>query len=60
VAPGDLLEQDSVPPEHAPFRAALDPALGEAYGARRAFEIGLSALLAGLRVRHAAGTGPFD
>jgi AcrR family transcriptional regulator len=57
VAPGDLLEQGSVPSEHAAFRAALDPSLGDAFGARRAFEIGLSALLAGLRVRHAAGAG---
>jgi AcrR family transcriptional regulator len=57
VAPGDLLEQGSVPPEHAAFRAALDPALGDAFGARRAFEIGLAALLGGLRVRHAAGAG---
>jgi len=54
VAPGDLLRQESVPPAHPALRAALDPALGDAFGARRAFEIGLSALLAGLRVRHAA------
>ena len=54
VAPADLLEQSSVPTEHAAMRAALDPALGEAFGAARAFEVGLAALLAGLRDRHAA------
>ena len=54
VAPGDLLEQGSVPSEHAALRAALDPALGDAFGARRAFEVGLAALIGGLRERHGA------
>ncbi|WP_350348113.1 TetR/AcrR family transcriptional regulator C-terminal domain-containing protein [Agromyces sp. G08B096] len=56
VAPADLLSHASVPPGHPAIRAALDPALGEAFGAPRAFELGLAALLVGLRERHAAVT----
>lgn len=54
VAPGDLLSQSSVPPGHDAMHTALDPALGEAFGAAQAFELGLAALLVGLRQRHAA------
>jgi AcrR family transcriptional regulator len=54
VAPADLLEQSSVPVEHAAMRAALDPSLGASFSADRAFEVGLAALLAGLRDRHAS------
>lgn len=53
VAPGDLLAQASVPPGHDAMRAGLDPALGDAFSASRAFELGLTALLAGLRAQHA-------
>lgn len=56
VAPGDLLAQDSVPPGHPAVHRALDPALGDAFGAERAFELGLEALMSGLRARHAATT----
>ncbi|MCP2370161.1 AcrR family transcriptional regulator [Agromyces terreus] len=54
VAPADLLDQASVPPELPELRAALDPALGDGFSAQRAFEVGLAALMDGLRRRHAA------
>jgi len=54
VAPEDLLDQTSVPPGHPAMHTALDPALDGAFGARRAFELGLAALLDGLRAQHAA------
>jgi AcrR family transcriptional regulator len=52
VAPGDLLSQSSVTPGHDAMHVALDPALGDAFGAAHAFELGLAALLVGLRQRH--------
>ncbi|WP_308798443.1 TetR/AcrR family transcriptional regulator C-terminal domain-containing protein [Agromyces silvae] len=57
VAPADLLDQASVPPGHPAMHTALDPALDGAFGADRAFELGLSAVLTGLKARHAAVTG---
>lgn len=54
VAPADLLDQGSVPPGHPAMHTALDPALDGAFGADRAFELGLAALMTGLRERHAA------
>lgn len=54
VAPIDLLTRDSVPIERRALRSALDPSRPDAFGARQAFEIGLTALIAGLRERFAA------
>lgn len=52
VAPADLLDQASVPAGHPAMHRALDPALDDAFGAARAFDLGLEALLTGLRARH--------
>lgn len=56
VAPGDLLVQSSIPAELPALRAALDPTLGESAGASRAYQLGLAALLQGLRAAHAGAT----
>ena len=53
VAPADLLAHASVPVELASLRSALDPHHAESAGAERAFELGLEALMHGLRARHA-------
>jgi AcrR family transcriptional regulator len=58
VAPADLLDQASVPPGHPAMHTALDPALDGAFGADRAFDLGLSALLIGLRARHGTAADP--
>jgi AcrR family transcriptional regulator len=57
VAPGDLLVQATVPADLAALRSALDPEHADAYGADRAFRLGLAALMLGLRDRHAGVTG---
>jgi AcrR family transcriptional regulator len=54
VAPGDLLVQATVPADLGALRSALDPDHADAYGADRAFRLGLGALMHGLRERHAA------
>ncbi|MGO2860136.1 MAG: TetR/AcrR family transcriptional regulator [Brevibacterium sp.] len=58
VAPGDMLDQTSVDPHFSHVRSALDPRNATAYGATAAFELGLTALIDGLRLRlEAANTG---
>ncbi|RZT63943.1 TetR family transcriptional regulator [Microcella alkaliphila] len=59
VAPDDLLSGESTPPDLPALRAALDAENIESAGARRAFEVGLDALIVGLRALHArqGGTG---
>lgn len=52
VAPADLLAHASVPAELASLRSALDPGHAESASAERAFELGLDALMHGLRARH--------
>ncbi|WP_413334141.1 TetR/AcrR family transcriptional regulator [Brevibacterium sp. GP-SGM9] len=51
VAPGDMLDQTSVDPHFSYVRSALDPRNATAYGATAAFELGLTALIDGLRLR---------
>ena len=58
VAPDDLLVQATVPADLAALRSALDPEHADAYGADRAFRLGLAALMLGLRQRHAATAEP--
>ncbi|MCM3659204.1 TetR/AcrR family transcriptional regulator C-terminal domain-containing protein [Agromyces mediolanus] len=53
VAPSDMLDQASVPAELARVRAALDPEYEESTSAAAAFELGIRALLDGLRARRA-------
>lgn len=58
VAPGDMLDQTSVDPHFSHVRSALDPRNAAAYGATAAFELGLTALIDGLRLRlEVANTG---
>ncbi|MGX5695512.1 TetR/AcrR family transcriptional regulator [Agromyces soli] len=54
VAPSDMLAQSSVPAELTMVHAALSPEYEESTSAAAAFELGIAALLAGLRARHAA------
>ncbi|WP_405218585.1 TetR/AcrR family transcriptional regulator C-terminal domain-containing protein [Agrococcus sp. Ld7] len=51
VAPDDMLAQHAVPTELASIRTALDPAHAASYSADRAFQLGIEALLTGLRAR---------
>lgn len=53
VAPDDLLSGESTPPDLPSLRRALDAENAESAGARRAFELGLRALMTGLRAEHA-------
>lgn len=53
VAPADLLSGDFTPADLAALRAALDVENLEYAGARRAFDLGLRALIIGLRAEHA-------
>ncbi|GAA2449592.1 TetR/AcrR family transcriptional regulator C-terminal domain-containing protein [Agromyces soli] len=53
VAPSDMLDQSSVPAELARVHAALDPEYEESTSAAAAFELGIRALLDGLRARRA-------
>ncbi|MFF2388811.1 TetR/AcrR family transcriptional regulator C-terminal domain-containing protein [Agromyces sp. NPDC058104] len=54
VAPSDMLDQASVPAELERAHAALDPRYEESTSAIAAFELGIAALLDGLRARRAA------
>jgi AcrR family transcriptional regulator len=54
VAPSDMLDQSAVPAEMTMVHAALAPDLEQATSAAAAFELGIAALLEGLRLRHAA------
>jgi AcrR family transcriptional regulator len=58
VAPSDMLAQSSVPAELTMVHAALSPEYEESTSAAAAFELGIAALLAGLRTRHAALAAP--
>lgn len=51
IAPGDMLEQTSVDPHFSHVRSALDPRNAAAFGTEAAFELGLTALIEGLRLR---------
>jgi AcrR family transcriptional regulator len=51
VAPGTLLTADVVPPALAALRTALDPAHASRSSAAAAFELGITALVDGLRAR---------
>ncbi|WP_022889579.1 TetR/AcrR family transcriptional regulator [Agromyces italicus] len=53
VAPSDMLDQASVPAELERAHAALDPRYEESTSAIAAFELGIAALLDGLRARRA-------
>lgn len=53
VAPGDMLDQASVPAELTMVHAALSPEYAESTSAAAAFELGIAALLDGLRARRA-------
>ncbi|MFF2273654.1 TetR/AcrR family transcriptional regulator C-terminal domain-containing protein [Agromyces sp. NPDC058136] len=53
-APGDLLDQATVPAELTTLHAALDPRFTASTNATAAFELGIRALLDGLRTQHAA------
>lgn len=55
VAPESLLSAAVVPDTLGDLKSALDPAFGEQTGARTAFELGIVALLVGLRAEHARG-----
>ncbi|MFK4731561.1 TetR/AcrR family transcriptional regulator C-terminal domain-containing protein [Agromyces mediolanus] len=54
VAPSDMLDQASVPAELARVHAALAPEYEASTSAAAAFELGIRALLDGLRTRRAA------
>lgn len=54
VAPSDMLAQSSVPGELTMVHAALAPENTESTSAVAAFELGIAALLDGLRLRHSA------
>lgn len=54
VAPSDMLDQASVPAELERVHAALDPRYEGSTSAAAAFELGIAALLDGLRARRAA------
>ncbi|MFF8893059.1 TetR/AcrR family transcriptional regulator C-terminal domain-containing protein [Brevibacterium casei] len=54
VAPGDLLAQEAADEQFPAVYAALAAHNADSYGAEPSFELGLSALIAGLRVRLAA------
>jgi AcrR family transcriptional regulator len=58
VAPSDMLAQSSVPAELTMVHAALSPEYEESTSAAAAFELGIAALLDGLRARHAALAAP--
>ncbi|MCD5345192.1 TetR/AcrR family transcriptional regulator C-terminal domain-containing protein [Agromyces sp. H3Y2-19a] len=60
VAPSDMLDQASVPAELEMVHAALAPEYQESTSAIAAFEIGMAALLDGLRARRAAALTPVD
>lgn len=49
VAPSDLITQDSADERFAAIRAALDPRFARSSSAEAAFDLGLQAILAGLR-----------
>jgi AcrR family transcriptional regulator len=51
IAPGTLLSADAVPPSLGALRTALDPSQSERSSARAAFELGIHALIDGLRSR---------
>jgi AcrR family transcriptional regulator len=53
VAPGDLLTQSTTPDELSALQAALNPAYAESANASRAFQLGLAALVDGLRTEYA-------
>ena len=54
VAPGDLLAQEAADERFPAVYAALASHNAESYGAKPSFELGLAALIAGLRSRLAA------
>lgn len=54
VAPGDLLAQEAADEQFPAVYAALAAHNADSYGAEPSFELGLAALIAGLRVRLAA------
>jgi hypothetical protein len=49
IAPDDLITQDSADTRFSEIRAALDPRFAESSSAAAAFELGLTALIKGLR-----------
>lgn len=55
VAPTDMLDQASVPSELMMVHAALDPRYAESSSAEASFELGLRALIAGLRTERERG-----
>ena len=57
VAPSDMLAQSSVPSGLRMVHAALDAEYADSSSAAAAFELGLEALLAGLRARHSRLVG---
>lgn len=57
VAPADLLDQESVDPTFGSIRAALDPRHADRFGAEAAFDLGLSSLIDGLRLRLDSASG---
>lgn len=58
IAPSDMLEQSSVPERLNMVHAALDPRHAESSSAEAAFELGLDALIDGLRVKRAGNRRP--
>ncbi|SDS88538.1 regulatory protein, tetR family [Brevibacterium sandarakinum] len=51
IAPGDLITQDSADARFSEIRAALDPRFSQTSTARAAFDLGLTALIDGLRLQ---------
>ncbi|MGO2810936.1 MAG: TetR/AcrR family transcriptional regulator C-terminal domain-containing protein [Brevibacterium aurantiacum] len=55
IAPADLISQDSADERFSEIRAALDPRCADTSSATAAFELGLRALVDGLRLQLEAG-----
>ncbi|WP_309132403.1 TetR/AcrR family transcriptional regulator C-terminal domain-containing protein [Brevibacterium sp.] len=54
VAPADMFDQELIDPQFRTVHSALDPRYAESFDAMSAFELGLTALVDGLRGRLAA------